>query len=69
MTPPIEAWSPKELEDRIRGNTKGEYRKDFDGDLKKCELLELLQYDCKVENPDSRDSLVRCWPIERLFRR
>jgi hypothetical protein len=69
MTPPIESWPVRELEARIRGNAKGEWRKSFDGDLKKCELLELLQYDCKVDDPRRRDSLVRCWPIERLFRR
>ncbi|KAG0652933.1 hypothetical protein D0Z07_0210 [Hyphodiscus hymeniophilus] len=44
-------------------------RKGFDGDLKACELLELLQYDCRVENPERRESDVHCWPIVRLFRR
>jgi len=69
MTPPIESWPVRELEQRIRGNAKRDWRKGFDGDLKKCELLELLQYECKVEKPERRNSLVRCWPVERLFRR
>jgi hypothetical protein len=69
MTPPVESWPVRELEQRVFGNAKGEYRKGFDGNLKNCQLMELLQYNCKVDNPDRRDSLVRCWPVERLFRR
>jgi len=48
---------------------KDKKRKGFDGDLKACELLEMLQYDCRVENPEKQGSLVRCLPIVRLFRR
>jgi len=69
MTPPVESWPVAELEQRIYGNAKGEYRKGFDGNLKNCQLMELLQYNCKVDNPESKNSLVRCWPVERLFRR
>jgi len=69
MTPPVESWPAHELESRILGNVKNRRRRGFDGDLKKCELLELLQYNCKVDDPEKRESLVRCWPVERLFRR
>ena len=44
-------------------------RKGFDGSLKGCELLEMLQYKCEVEKPVTRESVTRCWPIERMFRR
>lgn len=69
MTPPLEAWSARELPDRVQGTVMGKKRKGFDGDLEGCDLLELLQYRCGVEEPRTRDSLTRCWPVERLFRR
>jgi len=69
MPVPVESWPTRELEHRVLGTVKGERRKGFDGDLKKCELLSLVQYKCDVDEPEKRDSLVRCWPMERLFRR
>jgi hypothetical protein len=50
-------------------SSKGRKRKDFDGNLKDCELLGLLQYKCEVERPVTRKSATVCWPVERLFRR
>lgn len=32
--------------------------------LSKCQLVEMLQWDCQVEGEE-----IRCWPIERLFRK
>ena len=69
MAPPLESWPAYQLPDRAQGNVKDRKRKDFNDDLKACELLELLQYECKVEPPVTRDSVVRCWPVVRLFRR
>lgn len=69
MTPPVESWDVQELEARTLGNAKGRRRKDFEGELGKCEMLELLQYMCEVERPVTRESKTRCWPVERLFRR
>jgi hypothetical protein len=69
MTPPIESWQARELEERVLGNAKGKRRKGFGGELQKCELVELMQYKCEVERPVTRASRTRCWPIERLFRR
>jgi hypothetical protein len=69
MTPPVESWEVRELQERVLGNGKGRRRKGFGGDLRKCELVELLQYNCEVEKPVTRESRTRCWPIERLFRR
>ena len=69
MAPPLESWPAYQLPDRAQGNVKDKKRKNFNGNLKACELLELLQYECKVEPPVMRDSVVRCWPVVRLFRR
>lgn len=69
MAPPIYSWPASELPDHTRVNVKDEFRKGFDGDLKACELLEMLQYRCEVENPGMRNSPTRCWPVARLFRR
>lgn len=69
MTPPVESWPARELEQRALVNEKGKRRKEFDGDLTKCQLVELLQYTCEVEKPVTRDSRTRCWPVERLFRK
>jgi len=68
MAPFVEAWSARELESRAQVSVAGRKRKDFDGDLSGCELLEMLQYRCEVEKPVTRESVTRCWPVERLFR-
>lgn len=67
MTPPVESWQARELEQRVLANAKGKRRKGFNGELRKCELVELLQYRCEVEKPVTRLSKTRCWPVERLF--
>jgi hypothetical protein len=69
MAPIVEAWSARELEFRSQVSMAGNKRKGFDGDLKACELLEMLQYRCEVDEPVTRESITRCWPVERLFRR
>lgn len=69
MAPLVEAWPPSELPFRSQVTIKDKRRKDFHGDLKGCELLEMLQYHCEVETPVTRQSVTRCWPVERLFRR
>ncbi|RDL39084.1 Uncharacterized protein BP5553_03424 [Venustampulla echinocandica] len=70
MAPPVELFHANpSLPYQAQVSLKGNKRKDFDGDLKKCELLEMLQYDCEVDQPDKRNSPVRCWPLERFFRR
>ena len=69
MAPLIETFPAKELEYRSQITAQGKKRKGFEGDLKGCELLEMLQYRCEVEEPRSRESVTRCWPVERLFRR
>ncbi|KAG9236421.1 hypothetical protein BJ875DRAFT_372258 [Amylocarpus encephaloides] len=70
MPPPVELFPANpSLPERATANLKGRRRKDFDGNLMKCELLELVQYECEVENPNDRRAMARCWPIVRLFRR
>jgi hypothetical protein len=72
MVPPSEVFQPAELPDRVQVNAVGKRRKTSDGqkiDLRKCELLELVQYSCTVEQPRMRDAPIKCWPVQRLFRK
>ncbi|KXJ95048.1 hypothetical protein Micbo1qcDRAFT_192184 [Microdochium bolleyi] len=38
-------------------------------DLSACELLSMVQYDCQIERPEDRQETVKCWPVQRWFRR
>ncbi|KAJ1331993.1 Mitochondrial export protein Som1 [Microdochium nivale] len=38
-------------------------------DLAACELLSMVQYDCQIERPQDRQETVKCWPVQRWFRR
>ncbi|PBP15744.1 bromodomain associated protein [Diplocarpon rosae] len=69
MAPFVESWPASELSYRSQLTTNEKLRKDFEGDLKGCELFEMLQYRCEVEEPVTRASVTKCWPIQRLFRR
>ncbi|KAL1847836.1 hypothetical protein VTK73DRAFT_10252 [Phialemonium thermophilum] len=72
MAPPCHGFLAAELPQKVQTDVDGKRRKTSDGraiDLKKCELLGLVQYSCSVDQPDVRDSPVRCWPIQRWFRR
>ncbi|CAL3972742.1 hypothetical protein PZA11_004217 [Diplocarpon coronariae] len=69
MAPFVESWPASELPYRSQLTTNDRRRKDFEGDLKGCELLEMLQYKCAVEEPVTRESVTKCWPVQRLFRR
>jgi hypothetical protein len=69
MAPPIEIWSASELPDRVQVTMKGRLRKD-QIELQDCELLEMLQYECTVQDGRrDREAAVVCRPVERLFRR
>jgi len=71
MTPPLIPFPSSELPHHLLSNAKGEYRKGFDAKkgLEGCELMQMLQYDCTVDEPGRKDGLVRCKEILRLFRR
>jgi hypothetical protein len=72
MPPPAEPFRPSELPDRVKIDAAGKFRKTDDSrgvDLRRCELLEITQYYCEVDRPEERDAPVRCWPVQRLFRK
>ncbi|KAG9246878.1 hypothetical protein BJ878DRAFT_415995 [Calycina marina] len=71
MPPPVTTFPPSHLPLMTQMNTRARNnkRKGFDADLSACERLAMLQYRCDVDEPKDRNSLTRCWPIERFFRR
>ncbi|PSR77412.1 hypothetical protein BD289DRAFT_377785 [Coniella lustricola] len=72
MTPPCHRFPVAQLPQQIQSNAEGRKRKTASGkdiDLNGCELVSLLQYKCRVENPEQSDSPVRCYELEKLFRR
>lgn len=72
MTPPCHSFPASQLPLHIQSNLDGKKRKTASGrdiDLNECELLSLLQYNCRVDRPDQPDSPVRCYELEKLFRR
>lgn len=73
MPPPCQAFATKDLPAEVQVGPNGKLRKTTDGRridlLRDCELLELMQYECAVVNPEVRNSPVQCWPVQRLFRR
>ena len=70
MAPPVEAFPVSELENRINVQLNGRRRKGGDIDLRKCELLELVQYECGLkETEKDRRPIIHCEPVVKLFRR
>lgn len=72
MTPPCPNFHPSQLPQQIQFGKDGKKRKTESGkdiDLTACELMGLLQYDCSVEHPQRQDSSVKCYPVQRWFRR
>ncbi|KZZ94344.1 hypothetical protein AAL_05311 [Moelleriella libera RCEF 2490] len=78
MTPPCQSFPASELPARVQNDVHGRRRKHdtTNGsptphrvDLAACELLQMLQYKCQVQNPVLRSSPVQCFPVQRLFRR
>jgi Mitochondrial export protein Som1 len=69
MAPPVESWSATELPDRVQVTAEGRRRKD-QIELSRCELMQMVQYECFVADGGRRPGApVVCRPIERLFRR
>ena len=71
MAPLTTTFPAAELPARVQAGPDGRRRKLPGGarvDLAACELLQMLQYDCEIENPGVRDSPVRCFSVQRLFR-
>jgi len=65
MAPKLDYFPPSELPSRVQYVASGKKRKQ-PVDLKKCELKELLQYECDVDKKDPR--AIKCWPLVRSFR-
>jgi hypothetical protein len=69
MGPPVSFFPAGELPERIQTTVRDRRRKD-NVELEKCKLMEMLQYECVVENEGrTADSRILCQPIQRLFRR
>ncbi|KAI1112693.1 hypothetical protein F5Y14DRAFT_421102 [Nemania sp. NC0429] len=68
MTPPCRVFPASQLPAEIQVND-GKRRKGGRIDLSACELLSMVQYDCQVSEPHLNDSPVKCWPVQRWFRR
>ncbi|KAK3903595.1 hypothetical protein C8A05DRAFT_14454 [Staphylotrichum tortipilum] len=73
MAPPCPNFPTRRLSSAAQLDADGKVRKTADGrriDLARdCELLGLVQYECLVQRPESVDSPVQCWPVQRWFRR
>ncbi|KAI1345870.1 hypothetical protein F5Y01DRAFT_40158 [Xylaria sp. FL0043] len=69
MAPPCRVFPASELPAEIQLNVDGKRRKGGLIKLSACELLSMVQYDCQIDRPDLRNSTVRCWPVQRWFRR
>ncbi|KAI1810675.1 hypothetical protein GGS20DRAFT_579698 [Poronia punctata] len=68
MTPPCRVFPASQLPAEIQF-VGGKKRKGARMDLSACELLSLTQYDCQIDRPERSNSPVRCWPVQRWFRR
>lgn len=74
MAPPCQQFPPSSLPHQVQLDTQGKKRKtdpagkviDLAAD---CNLLQMSQYDCRVDHPERRDSPVRCYEVVRWFRR
>lgn len=72
MAPVCYAFPASHLPQRVQIGPNDKKRKTEGGkdiELSECALLSMLQYNCTIERPKQRDSPVRCYPVERWFRR
>lgn len=69
MTPPVESFPASQLKQRVQLTTDGRRQKGQMVGLRNCELLELVQYSCRLDRYPGRESMISCKPIMRLFRR
>ena len=70
MAPPVDPFPASELHHRVNVLPNGKRRKGGDVDLKKCELVELVQYEVSVKGDrKDKNSIIQCQPFVRLFRR
>lgn len=69
MTPPVESFPASQLKQRVESTADGRRQKGQMVDLRNCELLEMVQYSCKLLKDPGREAMISCKPIMRLFRR
>jgi hypothetical protein len=72
MTPPCKIFKADELEDVVQTSLAGTKRKTEGGrriDLSQCPLFSMVQYECQIDRPDLPHSPVRCFEVQRWFRR
>jgi hypothetical protein len=68
MPPPYPIFRAAELPDQLQKATRKQKAQEPIV-LQKCQLLELLQYDCQLEEGDPKHARIVCEPVERLFRK
>ncbi|KAK4168283.1 hypothetical protein QBC43DRAFT_310002 [Cladorrhinum sp. PSN259] len=72
MSPPCQSFHPSKLPVHVQVGPDHKVRKTTTGDridlVRDCALKSLVQYECVISKPEKRNSPVRCYPIERLFR-
>lgn len=69
MTPPVESFPASQLKQRVESTADGRRQKGQMVDLRNCELLEMVQYSCRLCRDPGREAMISCKPIMRLFRR
>ncbi|KAK7215582.1 hypothetical protein V2G26_003585 [Clonostachys chloroleuca] len=73
MSPPCHPFPASELPTKVQEDARGRRRKVEKGsrqiELSGCKLFGMLQYNCEVERPLTRESAVQCFAVERLFRK
>lgn len=67
MPPPVETFTASQLPFRVQATASGKRRKGEEIRLEECELLEMVQYSCWLE--DKRKDVIKCKPIVKLFRK
>ncbi|KAK3987268.1 hypothetical protein QBC44DRAFT_331763 [Cladorrhinum sp. PSN332] len=72
MSPPCQSFHPSKLPIHVQVGPDHRVRKTETGKpidlVRDCALKSLVQYECVVTRPEKRNSPVKCYPIERLFR-
>lgn len=73
MSPPCHAFPSSDLSTKVQADVKGKRRKLSQDakniDLSTCELLEMSQWKCGIEQPVTKDSSIVCEEALRFFRR
>lgn len=70
MAPELESFHCSELLEHIHTLPNGKRRKGPAINLNDCELMELVQYECRLKGkPKSAESVIQCFPLTKLFRR